>query len=427
MAKTDWELLGKIKRRIEELGGLENAAEWVQKDYDFLVFFIEERTGTSLSLSTLKRIWRNEYHRLPHISTLDTLAKLAFGTDWQTAKANELDVLPKPAPMGSTKGKFWSSRVKKLSIGMAGLILALLGFLSLKDSVVKKSLQSYGDIPFSFKKTVDGKVPNTVVFEYDIENVDADRFFLQQSWDDSRRVEIFKGTKARTDIYHVPGYFTAKLMADNVIIKQIPVHVTHDDWFIAARQPMSNIRTFGKNLWLKEPYLGIEEQVLQSKGIDTNKDFQLAFYYVKDFGLSGNDFQLNTSFSMKPVEAFSCPSFNMHVQGVDGYYWIRIAQQGCESELELQFGDRFHDGKNEDLSMFGTPMYQWHDVTVSTANKEVSIQLDGENIFSSSYRESIGQIMEISYFFYGIGAIDGVDLKNGDGVSVFVDDFEMQQ
>ncbi len=426
MAKTDWELLGKIKRRIEVLGGLGNSTEWVQKDYDFLVFFIEERTGTSLSVSTVKRIWRNEYHRLPHISTLDTLAKFAFGTDWQTAKANQLDILPEPLLAKKPKGKFWRPRVKKLLFGLAGLILVLLGFLGLK-SVVKNTPQSYEDVTFSLKKTVSGKVPNTVVFEYDIETVDADRFFLQQSWDESRRVEIFKGTKARTDIYYVPGYFTAKLMADERIIKQIPVHVTHDDWFIAARQPMSNIQTFGKGLWLKESYLGIDGSALHSKGIDINKDFQLAFYHVKDFGLNGDDFQLSTSFGMKPVEAFSCPSFNMHVQGVDGYYWIRIAHKGCESELELQFGNRFHDGKTEDLSMFGTPMYQWHDVTVSTANKEVSIQLDGENIFSSSYEKSIGQIMEISYFFYGIGAIDNVDLKDGDGLSVFADDFELER
>lgn len=426
MARTDWELLTKIKQRIEELGGLGNAAEWVQKDYDFLVFFIEERTGTSLSLSTVKRIWRNEYHRLPHISTLDTLAQLALGTDWQTAKANQLDVLPKPIRVGSRKRKFWQSRAKGLSFGLAGLILVLLGFLGLK-SVVKNSPPTYDDVAFSLKKTVDGKVPNTVVFEYDIENVNADRFFLQQSWDESRRVEIFKGTKARTDIYYVPGYFTAKLMADDAIIKQIPVHVTHNDWFIAARQPMSNIQTFGKSLWPKAPYLGVDETALHSKGIDTNKDFQLAFYYVKDFGLSGNDFQLKTSFKMKPVEAFSCPSFNIHVQGVDGYYWIRIAHKGCESNLELQFGERFHDGKNEDLSMFGTSVYQWHDVTVSTMNQKVNVQLDGESIFSSSYEKSIGQIMEISYFFYGIGAIDNVDLKNGDGLRVFADDFEVEK
>ena len=53
------------------------------------------------------------------------------------------------------------------------------------------------------------------------------------------------------------------------------------------------------------------------------------------------------------------------------------------------------------------------------------LKLNGENVFSTSYKESVGPVMEISYFFDGIGMIDNVELQDQNGDVVYSDDFTL--
>ena len=427
MIQSDWTLLEEIKRKIAEEANLNDATEWSQKDFDFLSFFIEEKTSCRLSVSTLKRIWSNSYQRLPHISTLDALSKTAFEKDWQTIKSHSLSnrVGKKRSESGSRfKWKEWKQ--KKIMIGLflvIPIVLILIGGAR-KFQKRQNGKHKAADIAFSHRKAVENKLPNTVVFSYDIESINADRFFLQQSWDASRRVEIFKGSKERTDIYYIPGYFTAKLIADDEIVKEMPVHVVYEDWFMAARQPMSNIVTFDKNLWLKKDYLGIDTETLGMKGVDVNKEFQLAYYYVKDFAVDGDNLYYKSSFKMEPLENVDCPIANFHLQGTTGYYWIMIGNKGCGSELEVRVGDTLHIGKTQDLTQLTTNIYQWNELEIHTSNKNVHLVLNGTEVFSTSYTASIGDIMEISYFFNGTGMIDNVELTNEQGEIKFFDDLE---
>ncbi|UOY08013.1 hypothetical protein L0P88_05530 [Muricauda sp. SCSIO 64092] len=387
----------------------------------FLNFDINLR-ACRLSVSTLKRIWANQLQRLPHTSTLDALSQVAFSKDWQRLKANRL-LKSHTEFKVSTKKNTWSrSRFKKIVV-LVVFGLPLLLIFSGTDRRFKKSREEVMDVNLSYKKSVANTLPNTVIFNYDIEELDAKRFFLQQSWDRSRRVEIFQGTSERTDVYYIPGYFTAKLVADDRVVQETPVHITYDDWFIAARQPMSNIITFDKELWAKEEYLALDEKPLETKGVNLNEKFQLAFYHVKDFGLEGDNLTYSTSFKMEPLEAVDCPMINVHIQGTTGYYWVMLGHRGCESELHLTVGEKKHNGKTQDLTMFGADMYQWNEVKIDTNHKNVVLELNGKHIFSTSYKETIGPVMEISYFFNGIGMIDNVELQNQNHEMVFSDDF----
>jgi hypothetical protein len=58
ITKQDQSLIKLIKLAGEKISDLENSKNWVQKDYEFLIHFIEKKTSTSLSLSTIKRIWK---------------------------------------------------------------------------------------------------------------------------------------------------------------------------------------------------------------------------------------------------------------------------------------------------------------------------------------------------------------------------------
>ncbi len=427
MKPSDSALLEEIKKKIASDANLLETTVWSQKDFEFLSFFIEEKAGCRLSISTLKRIWANDYQRLPHISTLDALSTTAFDKNWQYVKSASISNRNTKKASALKNGSL-GQRKSYGKIGM-GLLLVIPTVLILIGNVKaiqkrKSKKTEVADVVFDHRKTLENQLPNTVVFNYDIEAINANRFFLQQSWDRSRRVEIFKGTRERTDVYYIPGYFTAKLIADEEIIREMPVHVTYEDWFIAARQPMSNIVTFDRDLWLRKDYLGIEAETLGSKGIDTNKDFQLAYYHVKDFGVNGDNLTYKASFKMNPLENVDCPIINVHLQGKNGYYWIMIGNKGCGSELSERVGDKLHDGKTQDLTKLTTNMYQWNEFEIRTVDKNVHIAVNGSEVFSTSYKTHIDGIMEISYFFNGMGMIDNVELRDGQGEIKFSDEFQ---
>lgn len=280
MEPADSALLEQVKKKIAAEANLVETRVWSQKDFEFLSFFIEEKTGCRLSVSTLKRIWSNEHQRLPHISTLDALSSTAFGKNWRSLKSASLSNTAK-LEFNPFKGVLVNQEKRFRQVGV-GLLLLIPTILILLGGVqaFKKSYNSKKeilDVAFGHKMSLKNQLPNTVVFTYDIEALEADRFFLQQSWDSSRKVEIFQGTHERTDIYYVPGYFTAKLFANDKIVKEMPVHVVYEDWFIAARQPMSRIVTFNKDLWLEKDYLGLAEETLEKRESIYTKNFNWPF------------------------------------------------------------------------------------------------------------------------------------------------------
>ena len=54
--EIDKDLLESIKTKTEHLAGLSGNADLNQKDFDFLQYYIQEKTGEALSLTTLKKI-----------------------------------------------------------------------------------------------------------------------------------------------------------------------------------------------------------------------------------------------------------------------------------------------------------------------------------------------------------------------------------
>ena len=116
-------LLDSIKTQIELLAGQQSPTNLAQKDYEYFVFLIENETGVSISLSTIKRIWLNKNDRLPHIATLNALSMLAFRKNWLELKREYIEKL---------NSSFWpdmkNKQVKKLLI-IFTIVYTLLGIL----------------------------------------------------------------------------------------------------------------------------------------------------------------------------------------------------------------------------------------------------------------------------------------------------------
>ena len=114
-------------------------------------------------------------------------------------------------------------------------VFATLGLLAILK-FRKPGLGNTASAKFSARKTTSNDLPNTVVFSYNIDDVNADSFFIQQSWDRNRRVRIYKNSYTLTDIYYEPGYHKAKLIANDQIIKTVDVSIPTDRWFFYAKE-----------------------------------------------------------------------------------------------------------------------------------------------------------------------------------------------
>jgi hypothetical protein len=408
----DKELLDTLKNEVAQKAGLDRIENWTQKDYEFLVFFIEEKSGVKISLTTIKRIWRNEYSRLPHIATLDALSQIAYNKDWLSLKlastklSDETSSVPLSENSNESPGQ--KAKISKHNLNyvwlIGGLVLVLLiGVFAFKNKLLSKPI-IHSSIQFSAKTSVSNTVPNTVVFTYNVDSVNAKKFYIQQSWDKRRRVEVARGNHQLTDIYYLPGYYMAKLIADDSIIKEIPVHIKTNDWVIAAHQNKIENKILPSTDWLPNGIVGVAKEILVNNKIEFTEPFMLTFNNSRDFKIDGNNFVFTTSFKMDSTGVV-CPGAALLLKGEHEYMYINFGAKGCESDIKMSIAERKFDGKNRDLTSFGTSMYAWQNIQVRNQNQTIIIELNGKVIFKTTYTKSLGELKEVGFIFNGNGII----------------------
>lgn len=417
LSELDQALLKKLKSKIEQLSGLSGDADLSQKDFDFLLYYIQEKTGQALSLTTIKRIWRNEYQRLPHLSTLDMLARIAYDQDWHTAKKQFLE-----EQVGGTKDdqRPVSRTVVQKGIALynrppfkilAGLVAVILvGLLSY--SISNSPSADASEIQFSALVTADLTVPNSVVFSYDLHGFEADHFYIQQSWDPAKKVEVSAGNRKQTDIYYEPGYHYAKLLGNDRVLKEIPVHIQYNDWFVRFRYPDSQLVRIDPSDLNTTGHLGLKTEYLvrQSESLDT--PFQLGYMLSKEFDLPADEFQIEATVKFDTIHAPSCPMINLLIKGDKDYAWITLGNKGCESNLGMKVGDTQINGKTNDLSLMGMDAFSWQKIKVKIINGTFRLFIDNSVVHQGAYSNRLGELKEIDFFFNGIGSIDEIRMSD---------------
>lgn len=424
--EIDKVLLETIKRNIESRAGLPPTDNLGQKDYDFLQYFIEEFTGEALSLTTIKRIWKNEFQRLPHLSTLDILSKLACNQDWHTAKkhfveSRDLNRRDDQRQSWEVKSRIPVKGMRKIRVRLlaaAGIIV--LAGMTLYYLPSLAPIDASG-VKFSAEPTVDNQIPNSVVFSYDVKNYRAKHYFIQQSWDPVRKVEVSAANTKQTDIYYEPGYHYAKLMADDEVLKEIPVHIRYNDWFVRVRYPDSRLVKVADGDLETEGYLGLKDKYAER--LLGEEKYQLGFMLSKDFNLSADEFQLTASIRFDSLNANPCPTVNVLIKGDKRYSWITLGHRGCESNLGLIVGDVKVSGKTNDLSALGLDAFSWQDIRVRLADGKFQLFVNNDVAFESDYSSKLGELKEVDFFFNGIGCIDEINISDNQNNSFLSQNF----
>ncbi|HEY6975201.1 MAG TPA: hypothetical protein VH396_02860, partial [Chitinophagaceae bacterium] len=284
-----------------------------------------------------------------------------------------------------------------------------------------------GPVTFTGNKTVSQGVPSTIIFNYDVSNVEADSFFFQQAWNEMEKVKIDPKEHYYSNIYYYPGFHKAKLIANDSVIKRFRVHITTNGWLPLVRySSMDNMPVYIKNNQsIGNGALHITRNDLTSSDVNTEKDFMLSYFNVREFENTYSDnFSLDTRIVCDSSNTMPCPAFQLTIMCEENIFFVGLMGKGCERNIAIKMGEVYRDGTNSDLSAFGRDLYKWQHLRIQVARKQATIYLDERPVHTITFKNNFGKVVGLVYTFAGTGAVDYLKLKNGENKLVYEDNFD---
>ncbi|HEY4195680.1 MAG TPA: hypothetical protein VGM63_09090 [Mucilaginibacter sp.] len=394
-----------------------DASAWQTKDFEILNQLIFEKTKISLSASTLRRIWgRVEYNHLPSGTTLDTLAMFAGFENWRTftrqkpADETTQQVVEKPAV--KPKGKSgWGLKIALIVLGV--IAIGLIGMYAKKTSAPVKG-------PYLFNtRPVTRTLPNSVIFTYDVKTNPGDSVFIQQSWDPDTKASVDKSKHQFTSIYYRPGFYHAKLLVNNKIVKERLLMIPTTGWLgLIERQPIPVY--LDSTEFISKNELSAPISVMSQNNIPLGPDPLAVSYFnvgnfepvsLKNFSFSvnlKNDFHSGTA----PCQYVQITLFTDNTPVI-----IFLSAKGCVSNLTLLNGRYYESGKNNDLSGFGTDLSKWVKLSCHSAGKKIQYFVNDKMVYQSELPLYNENIVGMSLGFQGTGSAKNIELKAGNKIS----------
>ena len=433
---TEQELVKKCLNAIIIKNGYENTQTLTQRDFEQLSKSIEDKTDILISVSTIKRLSNGDFNRLPQIATLNAISNYLDFKNWQEYK---ILTQQKPLVLSNINANYEDFKfVKspkygryfewKWTVVMTIIFGVVAMFIYSKFS--NSTFKNHEKAQFIMKKTTTNTIPNTVIFTYNIDEVDADSFFIQQSWDKNKRVKIFKNNYTLTDIYYEPGYHTAKLFANDSIIKTVEVSIPTDKWFLYVGDKFfKNIPQYFKNSNpIRNGQLGLDKIDLEKNQIKSDEEKVFFYtYFPSKITESSDNYNLKARVRMKEIRNNQCPYIMYEIFSQKYFNFFKSYSKGCASEAIVQFGEKLKYGKKVDLSFLCTDVFKWSDIQIIVKNKTVTIFINQKQAFSSKYDHSSGLITGLGFISNGLCDVDYVELKSLDGKVIYESQFLQPQ
>ncbi|MFT6873345.1 MAG: hypothetical protein ACJAVN_002365 [Roseivirga sp.] len=407
------ELLKYCLQRIEQKLAWTSNDLWLNQDFELLSERIFEETGVKLSITTLKRVWgKVNYTSEPSISTLNALAKFIGYGNWSELK-NGSKISKKPPK------KHQRITLKPvLMIGSVVLVIGLMVGLSKRSKGIDLDQIEFGVRPVTLG------LPNSVVFTYDFGNNIVEQVTIQLSWNQQLTFSIDPNKEAATGIYYYPGYFRAKLLVDNQVLKEQDLHIKTDGWMATLNKEDIPRYLYDHELQ-KTGSIGLTERLLaEVHSTDNSRAGLLTFHYFDDFNaIKSDEFIFETRFRNTYKKSNGiCQNVQLLVHGKDGVFLTPFSIPGCSSEIELITSGETHSGKDNDLSSFGINTREWNDFRLVVSQRNADYYINDTLIFSNGFNNDIGEIVGFKFRFEGAGELDYAKLSNS-AQTVFNEDF----
>ncbi len=404
-----------------------------RRDLELLSNYLEEEKGVYISLSTLKRLWKNNFKQGPQLATLNALVRALDYDSWQQFKLKNPSTGPTTNTATSGYGSKRKSRFSKKGVVGVSLafVLFLTSFLIFRENgpnealKINEGISIIGPIVFETNKTLTKGVPNTSIFRYDVSNVLADSFFIQQSWNESRKERIDPEQKVFSSIYHESGFHRAKLIANDSIIAMKPVHIISDGWEPHLYYDISDERfvDFKGETFIEDGQLHLKQELLAKKNVDVSKSFKTRISHSREYGVSSDNFSFNTKMKVDEMNGAYCPWMDILLITEKHIFRIKLVQKGCEVYSGYKLGEITKLGRDNDLSTLGQNIYQWQEIGIEVKNKKAEININGKSAYNEQFNEDFGNIMGLTFIFEGKGSIEHVKLSDAQETISFEDDF----
>ncbi|MEO0507079.1 MAG: hypothetical protein AAF090_13070 [Bacteroidota bacterium] len=421
-SKTEYQALKTCLTQIEKQLGWGDSAKWPSANFEHLSDKIFETTGVQISHNTLKRIWgRIPYTSKPSTSTLNAMALFLGYENWSAFVAYE-----KKKSIPSQKQdekrevnlkKRWKRRGVVLPISIVGA-LVLIFLVSYGNGLMPKT-ETY---EFSMRKITRG-LPNTVIFSVDAMDANnADHIEIQQNWDSRKRETIYRTDSLVTSIYHAPGFFDAKLVVNDEIVKEESLLIESDGWLAVVERDEVPLYIDSDDFH-KANGIGVLPETLQKAGIATGEENLVSnVYWVEEFeGLTLKDVTMETTLRhVSYGNANPCQMTEIIMLCQGQVILIPLSIKGCVSDLRLFVLDQGFNGKRTDLSAFGVDFSEDIKVTCIAKNDKVAIKINGEEVYQAPLNEAENGIFGVKYRFHGAGMVTSLTFKNEE--RVFLDE-----
>lgn len=412
-----------VKTSVIEIfnkNGYHDLTRMTQRDFDHIGEQLQQKSGILISGTTIKRLAHGEFTRLPQIATLNAIANYYDYKTWQDFKAGRIQEGPeKEVAKGSKERRF---SIKYLSIPVLVIVLGSFYFFRSTNETVRNAEKA----SFSFRKNTSNDIPNSVVFSYNIDDVQADSFFIQQSWDKNRRIRIYKNSYTVTDIYYEPGYHIAKLIANDSVIRTADVSIPTDRWFFYAIDNIANYTTqyIDADTFNDQGTLGLSIQQLQENNIEIGKDKRYHYvYFPSRMDIPADNFQYKTRVRMQEVRNSLCPYIEVELYCQRSFMNMRCTTQGCAHEAFIVFGEQLKRGSDNDLLPITFDVSRWTDIEITVKNKAAVVKINGKEAFSTKYITDTKYLAGLGFISNGLCEVDRVELYSLDGKLMYKNEF----
>lgn len=403
----DYKLVQLCLRQIEKRLNWGASAGWHNDVFIELSEKIQQDSKVLLSPTTLKRVWGHvKYSNAPSISTLNILAQFASYENWRDFK-NRNSKKQTPA--------FFNRINANLGLIMGGAAFMTLLFISLYSLTGKTSIEpaDYSNLVFSSRPLAKG-LPNSVVFDFDLSEVESDSIYIQQYWDPTKTIPITKDQTQATGQYFYPGYFRAKMVIDGQIIKEHDLFIKSDGWL--GTIDYEPIPTYLKLVQAGTGTMAFKQLVMNQ--VHTNEEpLQTSFHLVKEFNeVSADNFELATTIKNTFSDKWGvCQMASIVIIGTKSALVIPFSISGCVSEIGVMLSDVYLSGKEHDLSAFATDLSSARNIQLKVANNNIKVLIDDQLVFTYQYNKAIGDLAGLRYRFLGTGEVSHLSIVNGQG------------
>jgi hypothetical protein len=420
---TERELILLCRTRIEQILNWGDSSLWTNSDFELLSDKIFEKTAVRLSISTLKRIWgKVKYDNSPTAATLNALANFLGYASWRDFESEQNRT-------GITNGTSAIEHKAEAPVAAASpepkkanrtLVRALTMVAVIAASTVVVLLLVKGRSPHRFDpalatfghREVTDDLPNSVIFEYDVSAYDADSAFIQQNWDPNRREKVSLDGNQHTSVYYEPGYFQAKLIVNDTIIKQDDVWIKTKGWRGIIESTPSPIYVADADIRVNGKLAYTSQLIREKIGSPVFNKRGASLQNVQDFGvdLKSFDFETLVRNTSTPEESI-CRRVVVTLLTNGGAIIVPLSTKGCISELGILTPSGWKSGKDNDFSAFGCDFVKPEKLQIALHDSVFTTSLNDMVIFTEKQKNLKGQIVGMRIAFEGAGEVDYVKLN----------------